>query len=128
MRVFAQTRHSRECVEWIVCVDTLCYSGMGSEKIVHEMRRADVQRLHDAIADEWDEWVNEAIGSGVPGWTNNMFLAENVPIGIVVQYGQNQPVCRQDEEARREESDHWHRIHSYQNMRSMAMAIATHVQ
>lgn len=93
------------------------------------MRRTDVEELHEGIEDHWDTWVQEATApmDNDSDWKDNEFLKENVPITIAVRYGQNQPVCR-DEEDMGEEANHWQRLHSYQNMRSMTFALATHIQ
>jgi hypothetical protein len=104
------------------------FSGTGREKTLHELRREDVETLHESIEAEWDEWVRRATSSGIPGWSNDAFLLENVPITIVVRYGQNQQVCLENQEDRREEGRHWQRLHQYANMRTMTFALATHIQ
>ncbi|KAG6369887.1 hypothetical protein JVT61DRAFT_13351 [Boletus reticuloceps] len=99
-----------------------------TDRIVHEMRRRDVEALHEAIEENWDRWVYTATTSGVDGWDGCTFLKENVPMGISVRYGQNQPVCGHDEDVRMEEAHHWQRLHKYTHMRMMTFALATHIQ
>ena len=106
--------------------DICIISGTRGHHIIHEMHRQDVHLLHTSMVDEWDDWVRSAITSNATGWRNNAFLQENVPIAISVRYGQNQQVCRTQD--RREEADHWQRIHDYSQMHTMTFAIATHIQ
>lgn len=101
---------------------------VGNDRVVHEMRRGDVDKLHESIRDDWDDWVTSATASDVAGWNNSSFLLDNVPITIAVRYGQNQPICQHGVESHQEEAAHWHRLHSYHHMRQITFALATHVQ
>lgn len=91
------------------------------------MRRPDVDALHEGITDHWDDWVQEATTSMIDGWQDDQFLKDNVPIAIAVRYGQNQPVCREEDHLV-EEARHWQRLHNYRHMRSMTFALATHIK
>lgn len=91
------------------------------------MRRTDVQALHEGIEDHWEEWVQEATTIEHEAWQEDTFLKENVPITIAVRYGQNQPICR-EEEGEMEEANHWQRLHNYHHMRSMTFALASNIQ
>ena len=96
------------------------------DRPIHEMRRFDVSQLHKSIVDDWHDWVHPATTSGIEGWDNNMFLKENVPLAISVRYGQNQCVCQNN--SQQDEAEHWNRLHQYSRMRSMTIALATHIQ
>ena len=103
--------------------------GMGSnDRVVYEMRLEDVEALHQAIDEDWEDWVSRAVESDNQGWNNNRFLLENVPITIAVRYGQNQKICHGNEMNLEQEAMHWHRIHDYRHMRQITFTLATHVQ
>jgi len=90
------------------------------EKMVHELKYDDVNQLNQCIENEYDDFVRDA----PPGWTRDGFLSNNVPITIAVRYGQNQAICREPHE----EKEHWHRLHNYRNIRTLTVALATHLQ
>lgn len=113
------------CLVIVICFLIFVFV-RGQGRSVHEMRRTDVEELHEGIEERWDEWVQEATTSMVDGWQDSSFLKENVPITIAVRYGQNQPVCRHEYDM--EEANHWQRLHNYRHMRSMTFALATHIQ
>ncbi|KAI6038200.1 hypothetical protein EDC04DRAFT_2896706 [Pisolithus marmoratus] len=92
------------------------------EKIVHEMRLIDVQKLHRKIAQEYYRFVANAPDE----WKECRFLEDNAPVTISVRYGQNQGICqRGDSEV---EAEHWQRLHRYARVRTLTVALATHIQ
>lgn len=85
----------------------------------------EVKDLHDLIQKEYDSFVTSAREEGGDIWQDT-FLTENVPITISVRYGQNQSICQRG--SIDEEEEHWDRIHRYDGIRSMSMALATHIK
>ncbi|KAG8220318.1 hypothetical protein J3R82DRAFT_3522 [Butyriboletus roseoflavus] len=92
------------------------------DKTVHELKFNDVRHLHEQIDDQYDAFVLDATEE----WKADGFLNDNVPITISVRYGQNQDICGRDTEE--EEGYHWHRLHNYRHIRTMAVALATHIE
>jgi len=86
------------------------------------MKFIDVQNLHEIIEGQYHDFVRDAPAD----WKDDSFLNDNVPITISVRYGQNQDICGQGTEE--EETYHWHRLHQYRHIRTMAIALATHIE
>lgn len=88
----------------------------------HEMNYVHVHRLNQRINNYYDAFVADA----PDGWDADGFLRDNVPISIAVRYGQNQEICRST--MLNEEAGHWDRLHHYENIRTMTVALATHIK
>ncbi|KAI6038225.1 hypothetical protein EDC04DRAFT_2604215 [Pisolithus marmoratus] len=48
----------------------------------------DMKAFHRHFINSWAEWVRKAPAS----WKQDGFLVENMPVGVCLQYGQNQPI------------------------------------
>ncbi|KAF9236599.1 hypothetical protein BU15DRAFT_63863 [Melanogaster broomeanus] len=99
------------------------YSGKFNVK--HEMTYNQVKKLHDVLETAYDGYVEEVQAEGGEAW-QDAFLTDNVPITLSVRYGQNQNVCQCG--SKEEEATHWQRIHSYGGIRTMSIALATHIK
>ena len=88
---------------------------MAQDTTVHEMKYHDVKNLHGYIEDLYHDCVWDA----PEGWTDNGFLKENAPITVSVQYGQNWDICGWGTEE--EEGSHWHWLHNYSHIQTMAI-------
>ncbi|KAI5999940.1 hypothetical protein EDD15DRAFT_2362477 [Pisolithus albus] len=92
------------------------------DREIHELTYREVKDLHTRMVARYEDFASEA----PEGWLGDGYLRDNVPITIAVRYGQNQEICRFDRID--EEADHWNRLHRYKCVRTMDVALATHVK
>ncbi|KAI6102263.1 hypothetical protein F5141DRAFT_1135721 [Pisolithus sp. B1] len=93
-----------------------------TDREVHEMTLREVKTFHGLIVSQYASFIRNAPKE----WLDDNYLRDNVPITIAVRYGQNQEVCRPDHFE--EEADHWNRLHRYKHVRTVTVALATHIQ
>ena len=102
----------------------LCRGEAHHEKPIHELRYVDVEKLNSRIEGNYKDFMESAPLE----WTRDGFLSQNVPISIAVRYGQNQLICHRQDREREQEREHWDRLHDYSNIRTVTVALATHVK
>ncbi|KIN99500.1 hypothetical protein M404DRAFT_10368 [Pisolithus tinctorius Marx 270] len=92
------------------------------DKNIHEMTYRQVRNLSRRMREDFHDFM-----ANVPDeWLEDRYMVDNVPITIALRYGQNQEICRDGQ--LEEEAAHWHRLHRYHHVRTMTVALATHIQ
>ncbi|KAI6043194.1 hypothetical protein EDC04DRAFT_2600374 [Pisolithus marmoratus] len=72
-----------------------------------KLRLNDMKAFHRHFINSWAEWVRKAPAS----WKQDGFLVENMPVGVCLQYGQNQPIMVS--QALEEERTNWSRDQNF---------------
>ncbi|KAI6025470.1 hypothetical protein EDC04DRAFT_2606258 [Pisolithus marmoratus] len=72
-----------------------------------KLRLNDMKAFHGHFMNSWVEWVRKAPAS----WKQDGFLMENMPVGVCLQYGQNQLIMVS--QAVEEERMNWSRDHDF---------------
>ncbi|KAI6040027.1 hypothetical protein EDC04DRAFT_2602772 [Pisolithus marmoratus] len=72
-----------------------------------KLRLNDMKAFHGHFINSWAEWVRKAPAS----WKQDGFLVENMPVGVCLQYGQNQPTMVS--QALEEERTNWSRDRNF---------------
>ncbi|KAI6038237.1 hypothetical protein EDC04DRAFT_2604153 [Pisolithus marmoratus] len=72
-----------------------------------KLRLNDMKAFHGHFMNSCVEWVRKAPAS----WKQDGFLMENIPVGVCLQYGQNQPIMVS--QAVEEERMNWSRDHDF---------------
>ncbi|KAI5996096.1 hypothetical protein EDC04DRAFT_2612806 [Pisolithus marmoratus] len=72
-----------------------------------KLRLNDMKAFHGHFINSWAEWVRKAPAS----WKQDGFLVENMPVGVCLQYGQNQPIMVS--QALEEERMNWSRDRNF---------------
>ncbi|KAI5986280.1 hypothetical protein EDC04DRAFT_2615157 [Pisolithus marmoratus] len=72
-----------------------------------KLRLNDMKAFHQHFINSWAEWVRKAPAS----WKRDGFLMENMPVGVCLQYGQNQLIMVS--QALEEERTNWSRDRNF---------------
>ncbi|KAI5993850.1 hypothetical protein EDC04DRAFT_2910694 [Pisolithus marmoratus] len=86
-----------------------------------KLRLNDMKAFHGHFINSWAEWVRKAPAS----WKQDGFLVENMPVGVCLQYGQNQPIMVS--QALEEERTNWSRDRDFRYIRQISFSLATHI-
>ncbi|KAI6038204.1 hypothetical protein EDC04DRAFT_2896712 [Pisolithus marmoratus] len=86
-----------------------------------KLRLNDMKAFHRHFINSWAEWVRKAPAS----WKQDGFLVENMPVGVCLQYGQNQPIMVS--QAVEEERTNWSRDRNFRYIRQISFSLATHI-
>ncbi|KAI6038227.1 hypothetical protein EDC04DRAFT_2604217 [Pisolithus marmoratus] len=89
-------------------MDDIYYRGRFEERHQNiKLRLNDMKAFHRHFINSWAEWVRKAPAS----WKQDGFLVENMPVGVCLQYGQNQPIMVS--QAVEEERTNWSRDRNF---------------
>ncbi|KAI6019067.1 hypothetical protein EDC04DRAFT_2607641 [Pisolithus marmoratus] len=72
-----------------------------------KLRLNNMKAFHPHFINSWAEWVRKVPAS----WKQDGFLVENMPVGVCLQYGQNQPIMVS--QALEEERMNWSRDQNF---------------
>ncbi|KAI6035841.1 hypothetical protein EDC04DRAFT_2897621 [Pisolithus marmoratus] len=86
-----------------------------------KLRLNDMKAFHRHFINSWAEWVRKVPAS----WKQDGFLVENMPVGVCLQYGQNQPITVS--QAVEEERMNWSRDRNFRYIRQISFSLAMHI-
>ncbi|KAI6038317.1 hypothetical protein EDC04DRAFT_3023552 [Pisolithus marmoratus] len=86
-----------------------------------KLRLNDMKAFHGHFMNNWVEWVRKVPAS----WKQDGFLMENMPVGVCLQYGQNQPIMVS--QAVEEERTNWSRDHDFRHIQQISFSLAMHI-
>ncbi|KAI6038248.1 hypothetical protein EDC04DRAFT_2896647 [Pisolithus marmoratus] len=86
-----------------------------------KLRLNDMKAFHGHFMNSWVEWVRKVPAS----WKQDGFLMENMPVGVCLQYGQNQPIMVS--QAVEEERTNWSRDRNFRYIQQISFSLAMHI-
>lgn len=98
------------------------YINCSSEAPFVELHHTALKQLHTAFVTGWGPWVAASPAS----WRADGWLESHRPISVCCRYGQNQAVANPNTIA--QDARAWGEERDYNNIRTLTMALATHLR
>lgn len=101
-----------------------CFShltSLYSHQPVYSLRLDDVRKLHEMMTLLYEVWLRNA----PQGWFKDTFFTDSKPMAITSLFGQDQPIAVAGHEEL--ECENWEAERDYTQIRSISIALATHV-